>query len=494
MSHLSNVDAERSPGNVKFGKKPFATRDSASLTSINDILGILEREDDFQAFRQAILPGSCHWIVQKKAFRDWIEPTDTSSTIFWLTGPPAIGKTMLSSFIIDYLSRGYALGSCQYHFFQAERHDTRTISYCLRILALQIADKYEIFRAKLFATHQETGILFATKNYQVIWEKIFEGVLFRLSLDEPLFWVLDGLDEAESPAALASLLTRINSTSPIKVLLVSRSTKDISAALTVENSFVQHEEIEISDTTEDIHSYVSKAIGTIFPDGNDGMTIVDRVLSKASGSFLWVKLALERIKESWHTADDIQIALDEIPAGMEYMYERMAEIVSRQEPARTRELAIDILTWASCTFRPLDIKELAVALKPKFGTFTNLEVTISQICGNFIVIKNSKVTLIHQTGRKLLLANNPHLSLAIDSRKGHEYIATVCINYLSDMKWKSKFSMMQDTEFSDTKGPNSPLSHEELNEPFLWYSSTYWAYHVSCSTESESSEELQAAV
>ncbi|OAL74762.1 hypothetical protein A7D00_0356 [Trichophyton violaceum] len=457
---------------------------SPSPITLENVLGIKEVGSDLEVIRQRVQPGSCRWILEKKEFKRWTEDNSPGLSILWLTGLPATGKTTLSSFIIDYLSQGLFPASCQYHFFQAEQHDTRTPSYFLRSIAFQIAEVYDEFRSRLLEMNRSSGILLSSQKHNVIWEKIFEGLLFRLNLGEQLFWVLDGIDEAESPSTLVTLISKINSATPIKVILVSRETRDLSAALSFDHCQIYHEEIQTSDTMDDIRSYVSTTLHRILPDDGEQDSIIQKVLSKASGSFLWAKLALERIKDNWHTDADIERALAEMPEGMEHMYERMIRIVADQ-PTHLRKMATEILTWGVCSFRPLDIEELAVALKSKFGSFYNLKVTISQICGNFIITKKSSVTLIHQTAQQFLTSKDANLPISIDNRKGHERVARVCMDILSDTKWRTRFASLQQTRDSIQQDPYTEF-------PFLLYSVKYWAYHVSCA--SAESEELHAAV
>lgn len=287
-------------------------------------------------------------------FRDWAEAIhEGNANIYWLTGPPAVGKSTLSSFIVNYLKQGFIPGTCEYHFFQAEHHDTRTIAYFIRSLAFQIAQEHEEFRSALVSAQKNSSLPFTTQKYQVLWDKLFEGILFRLRLNEPLIWVLDGLDEAESQTILCDLLTKITSATSIKILLVSRPTKALLSALST-SANVQHEKIQIEDTAKDIESYIEEGVCKIIPDNiNEQRTKgFHSILSRANGSFLWVKLALERVEDNWYTADDIQTALDGIPEGMDTMYTRMLQDIGLQS-ARNRDMAIDILIWASCVFRPL---------------------------------------------------------------------------------------------------------------------------------------------
>ncbi|KAL2785293.1 hypothetical protein BJX66DRAFT_61738 [Aspergillus keveii] len=462
--------------------------------TLSEILGVKQVGDELESFRQRIYPGTCAWILQKQSFLDWVGNRSTGEpSILWLVGLPATGKTTLASYIIDYLSQEEVPGSCQYHFFQAERHDTRTVSWFLRSLAFQIGEQNEWFHSQLLQLHRETGILLASQKYNLIWDKVFEGLLFRLQLAGPLYWVVDGLDEVDSPATLASLILKVSSETPIKVLLVSRQSKDLLAALSAATCPVYREEIRIQDTEEDIMLVVDTSLSQALPVSDERQTIIQEVLSKSSGSFLWVRLALNKIKDNWHTKHDIERTLTEMPEGMEFMYEKMSEMITRQ-PAGLRKMATEILTWATCSFRPLDMDELAAALRPKFGTFLNLGVTIAQICGHFIAVENSKVTLIHQTARQFLLAKHSALPLAINSRAAHEHIAIVCINFLSDTKWRSRLAELGDANAAGraSSRPKADVKDPFHIDPFLLYATGHWAYHVHCGPAG--SEELQAAV
>ncbi|KAJ5958775.1 NACHT and WD domain protein [Penicillium vulpinum] len=459
------------------GRESPKPTNTPPLATLEHITGIKYTGNELENFRERIYPGTCRWILQKKEFRDWLSGSDSGLSIFWLTGLPATGKTILSSFLIDYLSREDVPGTCHYHFFQVDQHDTRTIAFFLRSLAFQIASKSQIFHSMLIDLHKKTGICFASQKYNLIWNKVFEGLLFRIKLEEPLFWVLDGLDEAETSPALISLITKIDTVTPIKVLLISRLTKDFSAALNVIDCPIYREEMQPSDTADDIKLFVETTVRQALPANREQETVIKNVLSKSSGSFLWVELVLTRLKDNWHTKADIENALTGIPEGMEFMYEKMADVIAEQ-PSRLRRMATEILTWASCSFRPLDIEELSVALNPEFGAFLDLKTTINQICGNFVIIKISKLSLIHQTAREFLLDKDRHAPVKIDSRLGHKHIAITCMNFMSDNKWRAKLATACQPNHSNSRS----LQRDEFfrKEPFMLYAVSYWAYHVSC--------------
>lgn len=191
---------------------------------------------------------------------------------------------------------------------------------------------------------------------------IFEGIVLKTRLGGEVFWVLDALDEADVAITISQLLLNARSMTPIKVFITSRKTKDISDLLKVHSVRVIHETMATEDTSADIEAYVSRTVCDSLPQDTETQDmIIQQIITKASGSFLWVKMTLDTVRDSWHTQEDIQRAMMEVPEGMEFLYQRMLVNVVGQSH-RNREIARKILIWGVCSFRPLRLSELEVAL------------------------------------------------------------------------------------------------------------------------------------
>ncbi|KAL8823269.1 MAG: hypothetical protein Q9191_006015 [Dirinaria sp. TL-2023a] len=449
---------------------------------IEAVFGIRDRaEEELNIVRAKVMDGTCQWVVQRKEYLQWMQGIDElqRSKMFWLVGLPATGKTILASVVVDDLVfRGH---SCAYHFFSSAHQAKRTVAYCLRSIATQLAYANEEFRERLLAMREETGISFTSQNqdFQMIWDRIFDGIIFKMRFQSPLFWVLDALDEADSPSMLTSHLLKAHSVTPIKIFISSRPMRIPSLAAGY-GSQITASFLTEKDTQSDIQAYVRHALRDALPEDEQIRDeITNQILSKASGSFLWVKVALETLQDNWHTQDDIQKALTELPQGMDDMYSKMLDTIERQ-PHRTRLIARRILTWTACSWRPLRITELEIALEPEFKGFVNLKDTIVQICGHFVSVDNSIVSLIHATARQFLLAKREGSSAYIDSLEGHEHIAGTCLQHLSNDGWRRLFKVVS------TECPPGPKARRtnrlliaEREHPFLGYSTCYWAYHVS---------------
>ena len=411
---------------------------------------------------------------------NWHESTaSVGPEVFWLVGLPTTGKTSLARSVIDHLQ---LLGKdCFYHFFSSSHQLKRSTAYCLRSIAYQLAQINQDFRDQFSNLVEESGEQFdlQTQTFSLIWEKIFEGIIFKLKLPRPIFLVLDGIYESDSQAPLISQLLKIQSLTPIRLFLTSRPTKIPSALLNSPSSlrtYFIHEE----DTQDDIRAYIQNVVCNALPDDPPFQEdIINQVLAKASGSFLWVKLALEKLQDNWHTRDDIRKVLNEVPKGMEPLYERMLDDVKAQSP-RLQKMAKRILTWAICCWRPLTIAELQIALQPEFDGFVRLEHTIVQICGHFISVDDSKITLVHATARSFLFNSGDASPPFIDSREGHEHLAIVSLKYISSDSWRFIFKDLEiSSSTSRSKQDHNRLQLTEKNHPLLIYATYYWAYHVS---------------
>ena len=377
--------------------------------------------------------------------------------------------------MIDWLGKISLEGSCQRFFFQSSNQMKRSTAFALRMLAFQVAQSHYKVREALLQLYEETNLLFEHQSVGSIWEKIFEGIIFRTSLSGTFYWVLDAMDEAEDGVTLMNMFCRVRSLTEIKIFITSRETKEFSAFVKNQSDRVTQERLLISDTSSDIEAYVSRAIQRNIPKSMAVQSeITHQILLRASGSFLWVKLTLDSMLEGWHTQEDIRRALMDIPSGMEHLYKRMLDMVKNQND-RSREIAQKILTWAVCSFRPLQLTELQVALLPDFEEFVSLQDTIDQVCGHFVTVQSNQIALVHATARDFLFH---HSDKFINKSESHERLALACIKCLTDETWKNVLSSISQAPAHIHRNKRTVLDELASSHPFMRYAVEYWAYHV----------------
>jgi WD40 repeat protein/pimeloyl-ACP methyl ester carboxylesterase len=446
------------------GTLAIGNQTSEEATEVQKLLAISQTpEEDFNSLRKRWLPGTCDWILQDKSIKMWLEDKP-ESRIAWFSAPPASGKSILSTHVITHLQElGHA---CQYFYFHSSDQDKRSISMLLRAIAFQMARDIPAFRRQVLE-YSGVGLRLEKTDASVLWQKIYETILFKMELRSPVYWVIDALDEADSPRILLDLLHDISrSWTPIRVLIVSRKTEPLSngfdrLAAATKVDFI-HQGGHLHNTA-DIRHFAEKEVK--FMRGSDELKqeVMRSILNRAQGNFLWVRLVLEDIL-SCDSELAIQEALEEIPDNMNILYQRMEQSIIDQPKNAKRILAKTLLEWSVCARRPLTLGELAQTLKSEHPEFLDLRRTILDVCRQFLVVDDeSRVTLVHQTAREYLVKHSSQ-QLSIDVKETHGRLFMKTIAILLDPKLRPKI----------TQGQNELLH----TDPFVFYAATSWTYHL----------------
>ena len=420
-------------------------------------------EDDYSFFRQRWIPGTCEWVLSEPTFELWLAETP-QSRIAWLNAPPASGKSILSTHIINHVrSLGHG---CQYFFFRFGDQTKRSPNALLRSIGFQTARDVPAFRQRLKKLSSE-GIKLEKTDARIIWQTIFVSVLSKIALPKPLYWVIDGLDESDSSKVLLELLQGLsNFCTAIRVFFISRNTESLSLAferlaVSVPVDVIQKDSQE--HIISDISMYVEKEIRYMRGSIDLKRQITESILHRAEGNFLWVHLVLEEIS-SCHTEQAIRKTLEDIPAGMGALYQRMELAVAKNPRQADRMLAKTLLKWTICAHRSLTLKELSQALMPEFPEFLDLKSTIQGVCGQLIVVdQKSRVVMVHQTARDYL-TKTPNLHLSINLKDSHRELFAKTLSFLFQPNLRPKLGRDQHMT--------------EITEPFLIYAATSWTYHL----------------
>jgi hypothetical protein len=419
-------------------------------------------EDDFNLFRSRWIPNTCDWIIHEPVLKSWLEDPQ-GSKVLWYNAPPASGKSVLSAYLINHL-RG-AESSCQYFFFKFGDQSKRSLSALLRSIAYQTARDVPSLRRSLIETSTEEPRL-EKADSMLIWQKIFESIIFKRDFDSPSYWIIDAVDESESPKALLDLFRSIPKSKPIRVLLVSRKTEHLSLAFDRLSGFVKVDKIEKyghDHNSADIRKLVEIEMKHMQGTNELKEHVKQSIMKRASGNFLWVRLVLGEIL-SCHTEEAIEEVLDELPSDMDDLYQRMELAILNNPRKSYKRLAISLLQWAICANRSLTIMELSQALRPEFVGSLDPRRTIQDVCGQFVLVdEKGQVGMVHQTPRDYLIRKS-NQELAIDLQTSHGHLFTKTISALLDPKLRSK------------------LTHDQHSlrsvEPFLFYAATSWMYHL----------------
>lgn len=410
--------------------------------------------------------GTCHWLMGKTNFRNWIEIDSKVPGILWVTGEPATGKSVLAGYAINQLQRMDR--NCYYFFFRHGDKSRSRVSTCLCSIALQMAASNSQVREILVELQNEDETL-DKDNTRLIWQKVFLSRIFKVRL--PIhYWIIDALDESDIDSSFFnSVLASVEELLALRVWITSRETPELERKFTGLGAHrVHHERISSTDTLPDIRYLVESKVKDVNLEGSEGRdALVQRILDRSEGSFLWTVLVLEQLTKSYGDRE-INQALEDMPHAMGSLYQRTLESMTHTPGGKM--LAKAVLLWATCAIRPLTTKELETALKIDIqDTFSRLRESIIAVCGHLVTVdKFDKVRMAHGTIREFLLNDNLDSEYAINRIEAHTRIAKICLEYLTGEEMKPP----------RTSRRGSAIGLARQRAQFAEYACTAFSYHL----------------
>lgn len=164
-----------------------------------------------------------------QAYRQWLLPHDQSPSIILLTGSAAAGKSVLASAVIDNLVADVTDGYCPYFFIHFAGRKKRTLNLVLRSLAYQVCLSVPVFHQEVL-DFADDAIGFDRADSRNIWDCTKFALSSIDMISNSIFWIIDGIDEAEKPRTLLKYLADLHLFHlPIRVLLVGRRTNELDA-------------------------------------------------------------------------------------------------------------------------------------------------------------------------------------------------------------------------------------------------------------------------
>lgn len=458
----------------KFSKPISGTHSRVTSNLIEDVRTLLGLSrmptDDLNPLRKRWVPGSCEWVLKDAAIETWMRDLSKSQLV-WYSAPPASGKSVLSSYIIHHLQTNKY--DCQFYFFNYRDQKGRSLGGMLKSLLYQISCNVPEFAAEILAASSEDNFV-DKSDYRLVWQKLFETLFFNRDFKSPIFWVIDGLDESESPEAILGLLEELLSRSKatMKVLLTGRR----SEALALRFKRLQyHHQVDVIDAegqmhnTKDIELLVAREVEFISGSPTLKTRLEREILQRARGNFLWVSLVLEEL-QMCQTESETQAALEQIPEDMTRMYERMELSITKSLSERRLGLAKELLQWAVCVPQPLRLVELDEAIRRDYDDILDLARTIRDVCGQFVIIDSTDhVTTVHQTARDFLTKGSKS-ALAIHRQSANSALLVKTLSILCGTGIRETALYLRE--------PMQAREELEAKRPFVLYCANSWIYHL----------------
>ncbi|AEO66577.1 uncharacterized protein THITE_110529 [Thermothielavioides terrestris NRRL 8126] len=334
-------------------------------------------------------PGTCEWIVSDPRFSAWFQPECAGSSnvdsLLWLSGAAGFGKSVLMSYVMDYLER-QALSTQSkdkpvvLRFFcklgnDASQKDAKILANLisqLLFLVVELDDVSDSANAEgCCQTKKRCVDLIDEPKPDGTSLGIGTSVSARAALlcdlarafNRRVYVLIDALDECEDrgEALLGWLVQVAEADLDVRVLVSSRPESDIQRA------FAKHNppgiEVEKEVTERDVEAYIAGTLRTFSRfDQSKRQKAFARIAERAAGMFRYAHLAIESLRSPAALRRSFKELMDGLPDGLAVLYERE---LCALEPDK-REILMVALRWLVCGEGPISLTLVADELE---GTY-----------------------------------------------------------------------------------------------------------------------------
>jgi len=248
------------------------------------------------------------WVVD--AIEDWRNAPDRASRLFLITGDPGVGKSAFAAHLTHF-GRDKVIAA---QFVEWDKPDHRDARRVVRSLAFQLATRLPDYRTLLLSL-PEIGEL-DRKNPAELFEYLLAERLHPLIRGgrERYLVVIDALDEAggSDRNPLVEMLARNASRLPdwVGLVVTSRPESAVETPLQGLSPFVLDTATEANRA--DIRDYLRNALAGQFKQREDTDHIIQQILEKSEGVFLYVESVCHDLQQGHLTLD----RLDAFPQGL----------------------------------------------------------------------------------------------------------------------------------------------------------------------------------
>ncbi|KAK0225144.1 hypothetical protein EDD85DRAFT_958882 [Armillaria nabsnona] len=317
-----------------------------------------EKHECYTAVLRPGGPKQGQWLLHTDLYQSWRTcPTNINEpTSLWVHGKPGIGKTVLTSAIINDL-KSIKTNAVAYFYCEYDQ-SSKTADSILGTILYQLASLLPANSQAMKDLADKHVLPVTVPNLAVLLDIAVRGLgrsyVVVDALDacrdvalQELLWVLDSL----SHKALILVTTRPNAPSVIERVFRARPIV-----------------VTARDVNPDIEQYIRQYIVTVDEADPDRdfrpvievrdlslrIEIVETLIKNAEGMFLWVRLQVQHLSQQ-RTDHDIRTSLQELPRTLTANYIRSLHHIYHLDDKRRKRVQ-GLFRWLICAGSPLNIE------------------------------------------------------------------------------------------------------------------------------------------
>ena len=423
------------------------------------------------------LAGTGRWLTATEVYKQWHDSPEHG--LLWIKGIPGCGKSVFAA----NLAKQVAEEACPVLFFffrQIIDANHEPVSL-LRDWLCQILRFSPPLQAKISA-YIKAGRNLETLSMDELWKDL----RLALSHQSQVYVIADALDEIDGGNdTFLIALAQLGRWRPakVKVLITSRPVSTVENPLRKNPSLQIRLEEHLVDF--DIATYVHHRLrGTTILE-SDRRTICQAVPGRASGLFLYARLAMDAFLEP---DANIQEVLQDLPADLNVMYADLLREHARRSGV-PHDIQLHMMQFVTHASRPLRLLELAEMINVTFNDRTQQDLKgakalIRAACGPLIeILPDETVSVVHHSLTEFLKGSTR--MVPTDAKDGrypilhtgptHSRLALSCLKYLQS-------GCLSSGKAIPTRNPSNRQNIEhtqlKLEAPFVAYASENWHVHV----------------
>ena len=419
------------------------------------------------------------WILKHEQYKRWL--TTDGATCLWIHGIPGVGKSVLSSAIVDNLRSTRRSKHVTITCFVDECMDPNDYALSvIRTIISQLELHQQVKLSPLLiqsvlvdleaSTLQMTPTMF---RYQL--QRIFAN----LEVEDRIVFIVDGADAGEWINTLFMHEIVQANTSRCKAGLFKCSISSrVSNSASVPNNQIASIELDKEHGLQrDVKAFAEDRLSRLTQksckEGSSPM-IVRRLCLLAEANFLWISMVLGPIIGSHSQLASVNDFLDSLPSGLNGIYEKILQDIH----AKHFEVANKVFSWVLAARRPLMLSELIEAINVGNPGSTSKGLLLSSqdllnTCGSFLIVaKDNIVRFVHSSARDYLISKHEAMPQWNSFRQAHELIANVCLTMLT--------SSQPEKENLTSLYAHADPAYFRLNGPkpsLLEYAAANWRLH-----------------
>lgn len=361
--------AEDDPGTIEVETKNLASVHRRVLNSLY-LRQIAERIDDVSPRWQKTF----EWVFrgsesENKPWGDMVKWLERGTGCYWVNGKAGAGKSTFLKFLREDIRTDQALSYwagddrhvlASFFFWNLGSNLQKSQLGLLRALLYEILKTEPDLTACLLPSLYQAAVTgkedHLTDPSHAEVKKAFHRLISQPNIGVKICLFVDGIDEYEGDRAeLAEMLNSIPYGSCVKSLISSRP---IPACVEI---FSDCPSLKLQALThDDIKLYVHSRISEhprfkqfVAMDGPQATQLVEDIVEKASGVFLWVIIVVRRLLDGLRNFDrlsDLKSRLDGLPRDLEELYNHMLSKLDplyQQQASKILQLVFRSITLAS---------------------------------------------------------------------------------------------------------------------------------------------------